>query len=111
MEAISAREAIMAITKSQVMTVIQMTPAVPPFLKPKFAELYWHQSSLVNRVPLYEQQGALPCTLKADNETNHGYHPKISLLRLSALTDDCIDGNLREVLVSCPFDSCLEHRK
>lgn len=34
-EAISASEAIMAITKNQVMTVIQMTPAVPPLNRPK----------------------------------------------------------------------------
>jgi hypothetical protein len=34
-DAISASEAIMAITKNHVMTVIQITPAVPPLKSPK----------------------------------------------------------------------------
>lgn len=43
MEAISAREAIMAMTKSQVMIVIQITPAVPPLNRPKYDDLAKNQ--------------------------------------------------------------------
>jgi len=38
MEAISARDAIMAMTNTQVTTIIHITPAIPPLNNPKYAD-------------------------------------------------------------------------
>lgn len=60
MEAISAREAIMAMTKSQVMIVIQITPAVPPLNRPKYDDLAKNQYCSAKRVSSVLTAGRFP---------------------------------------------------
>lgn len=79
MDAISAKDAIIAMMNAHVMTVIQITPAVPPLKRPKYAELSQLVQVLRFRVMEASQQRTFPCGLKDRDKTNNRDQAEVSL--------------------------------